>query len=208
MIFIDMIKFRDILYENEDYRGSHKAPDKTNGAPLYDLTKIYPDDIYSSQAARYYGDLGGDSNDNISVRIIQACRNKPNATVKIYRSVPNINKEVDEKIKYISTLIGYVSKFGFPPIKDRRASGVFAELGYDKEKYINKLSNEISELESKKQDVIGINPGDWVTLNKNYAIQHGRSTLQGQYKIISKTVPVKTLYTDANSIHEFGYDPS
>jgi len=54
----------------------------------------------------------------------------------------------------------------------------------------------------------GINGGDWVTANKKYAIQHGESTLSGEYKVISKDVPAKHLYTDANSIHEFGYDPS
>jgi len=45
-------------------------------------------------------------------------------------------------------------------------------------------------------------------LNKNYAIQHGRSTLHDKYKIVSKIVSAKTLYTDANSVHEFGYDPN
>jgi len=44
-----------------DYRGSHRAPMKDNGAPLHELTKIYPDDIYSSRAAQYYGHYGGGS---------------------------------------------------------------------------------------------------------------------------------------------------
>ncbi len=53
-----------------------------------------------------------------------------------------------------------------------------------------------------------INSGDWVTINRRYAIQHGESNLNGQYTIITKTVPAKHLYTDGNSIHEWGYDPS
>jgi hypothetical protein len=53
-----------------------------------------------------------------------------------------------------------------------------------------------------------INPGDWVTINKRYAIQHGESNLYGDYNILTKTVPAKYLYTDGNSIHEWGYDPS
>jgi hypothetical protein len=52
-----------------------------------------------------------------------------------------------------------------------------------------------------------INPGDWVTPTKDYAIQHGESNLQGQYRIVSKKVPAKHLWTDGNSIHEWGYDP-
>jgi hypothetical protein len=194
--------------DGEDYRGSHTAPDKTNGAPLHDLTGVYPDDIYSNKAARYYGDMGGDANDMVSVRLMQAYRNKPNAMVKIYRAVPDINKEIDARIKYYNQLSAYVDQYRFPPIKDRVASGEFSDLGYNKEKYINKLSNDVSDLQAKKQKTIGINSGDWVTLNKNYAIEHGKSSLRGKYKIVSKSVAAKTLYTDANSVHEFGYDAS
>jgi hypothetical protein len=52
-----------------------------------------------------------------------------------------------------------------------------------------------------------INPGDWVTPTRDYAVQHGESNLQGQYRLISKKVPAKHLWTDGNSIHEWGYDP-
>ncbi len=52
-----------------------------------------------------------------------------------------------------------------------------------------------------------ITRGDWVTLTKEYAVQHGVSNLDGNYDIVSKSVSAKDLYTDANSIQEFGYDP-
>jgi hypothetical protein len=55
---------------------------------------------------------------------------------------------------------------------------------------------------------IEINPGDWVTLTRQYAKQHGESNLNNNYDIISKTVPSKHVYTNGDSIHEFGYDPS
>jgi hypothetical protein len=194
--------------DDDDYRGSHTAPDKTSGTPLHDLTGVYPDDIYSDKAGRYYGDMGGDANDMISVRLMQSYRNKPNAMVKIYRAVPDINKEVDDRIKYYNQLIAYVNQYRFPPIKDRVASEEFSDLGYNKEKYIAKLSKDVSDLQAKKQKTISINSGDWVTLNKNYAIEHGKSSLRNKYKIVSKSVAAKTLYTDANSVHEFGYDPS
>lgn len=48
--------------------------------------------------------------------------------------------------------------------------------------------------------------GDWVTPNINYAKEHGRRFDDG-YHIIEKTVPAKHIWTDGNSIHEFGYDP-
>jgi len=50
-----------------------------------------------------------------------------------------------------------------------------------------------------------INPGDWVTASKEYAAQHGRGL--GKYKVLSKIVPAKTLFTNGDSIHEWGYDP-
>jgi hypothetical protein len=53
-----------------------------------------------------------------------------------------------------------------------------------------------------------INQGDWVTINRNYAKDHGESTLNGEYKIVSKTVDARDIYTDGNSIHEWGYDPT
>lgn len=50
-----------------------------------------------------------------------------------------------------------------------------------------------------------INPGDWVTASKEYAAQHGRGL--GKYKVLTKIVPAKTLFTNGDSIHEWGYDP-
>ena len=53
-----------------------------------------------------------------------------------------------------------------------------------------------------------INDGDWVTLSKTYAEQHVESNIQGEGHVISMQVPARTIFTDANSINEFGYDPS
>jgi hypothetical protein len=52
-----------------------------------------------------------------------------------------------------------------------------------------------------------INSGDWVTINKRYAIGHGESSLEGDYKVISKKVHAKDLFTSGDSIHEWGYNP-
>jgi hypothetical protein len=50
--------------------------------------------------------------------------------------------------------------------------------------------------------------GDWVTVNKQYAIMHGESALGGDYKIISQKVKAKDLTTNADSFHEQGYYPT
>lgn len=52
-----------------------------------------------------------------------------------------------------------------------------------------------------------INPGDWITTMKSYAVMHGEGALGGDYKILEKTVPAGDLYTNGDSIFEFGYDP-
>jgi len=54
---------------------------------------------------------------------------------------------------------------------------------------------------------IKINAGDWVSISSSYAKEHGRYNLRDNYKILSKTVTAKELCTDANSIHEWGYNP-
>ena len=57
------------------------------------------------------------------------------------------------------------------------------------------------------KDVDVINPGDWVTINKGYAEMHGEGTLQGDYHIIEKQVPAKDIFTEGNSLHEWGWSP-
>lgn len=52
-----------------------------------------------------------------------------------------------------------------------------------------------------------INPGDWVTVSKEYAMEHGEGALGGKYKIISQKVPAKYVTTNADSILEQGYYP-
>jgi hypothetical protein len=51
-----------------------------------------------------------------------------------------------------------------------------------------------------------INPGDWVTINLDYAKEHGESQFGDDYKIIKKTVKASEVFTNGDSIHEFGYD--
>ena len=203
-----MIKLKDLLWETEDYRGSHMAPDKTN-APLHGMTQVYRDDIYSNEAPRYYGDNGGDKNDRMVINAIRDCRNKPDAMVTIYRAIPNFNKELEVKLEYRKKLLDYVSTYGFPPMLDVTARDEFIELGRNKGNYIEKLLNDVNSLQTELKELkLEINVGDWVTLSKDYAVLHGESTLRGDYKILTKRVPARTLFTDGNSIFEFGYDPT
>lgn len=66
------------------------------------------------------------------------------------------------------------------------------------------IPKDLSKEESK------INIGDWVTTSLNYAKDHA-SDLEGpgkHGKIVSKKVPAKNLWTDGNSLSEWGYEGS
>ena len=48
----------------------------------------------------------------------------------------------------------------------------------------------------------------WVTIDRNYAKEHGESALNGDYKIIKRKVYARDLYTNGDSPYEMGYDPT
>tara|TARA_B110000908_G_scaffold172331_1_gene239099 strand:+ start:529 stop:1848 length:1320 start_codon:yes stop_codon:yes gene_type:complete len=132
----------------DSYKLQHTAPmkDETN-SPLHALANTFGDDIYTPQAAQYYGDSGGrDAMDIASARLMQSFKGKPDEMVTMYRAAP--------------------------------------------------------------RGVDNINNGDWVTINKEYAKRHGDNHLDGDFKILEKQVPARELFTDGNSLHEFGYDQS
>lgn len=195
---------------NEDYRGEHHAP-STDSAPMYDLGDTYPDDIYSGDAARLYSHYG-DNRDRQAIGIIQNARNKPNQAVKIYRAVPDINYDIKIKLKPLLNIVNYYSQWNHFPAKTQIVWDLQDKYSIDNHSYdeqqkliLNDINNQIEEFQSQQQKQVGINNGDWVTIHKDYANQHGKSHLNNKFKIISKTVPAKHLYTDGNDIFEWGY---
>lgn len=69
-------------------------------------------------------------------------------------------------------------------------------------------SVEIYRAVPDTKDIEEINPGDWVSIYRPYVVEHGEGALGGEYKVLSKTVMAKDLYTDGNSIYEWGWDPT
>ncbi len=53
----------------------------------------------------------------------------------------------------------------------------------------------------------GINEGDWVTIIRKYATDHGHAALRGDFKISQKMVHARDLFTEGNSLFEWGYFP-
>jgi len=197
--------YESVLAEYEDYVGQHQAPGKnSDDSPLHDVTGTYPDDIYTQSpatAVRYYGD--GSPYDQEAIDVVRHYKNKPNIGVKIYRAVP-YEMTSQDKINKIEKEKKYILKRGkVPPNPFKPGISDYSD-------YYDHISDELEKLQKQPQQndpKLKINKGDWVTISRKYAVQHGKSALNGKYKILVKTVRAKDLYTDGNSIHEWGYDP-
>jgi hypothetical protein len=185
------------------YRGSHTAPDRDFGAPLHDLTgggQMYPADIYSSKAAQIYG--GGMPYDQKAFSIAQQYKDKPNALVTIYRAVPKDISNSEKLATLEKQMSAYMKRGTLPKDAENYSSGSkWYDAAYERREALRKMPDEPSNQVNK------INAGDWVTLTREYAKDHGESALNGEYKIISQKVKAKDVFTNADSIHEFGYQP-
>lgn len=155
--FLSARRDRDAAIESGEvdtsYRMQHEAGGPDGAARLDDMTKggeVYPDDFYGPNGLKYYGNANSPV-DQESYQIIQEVAGDPDATVTIYRAVPD------------------------------------------------------------DDDISTINPGDFVSLSRAYAEDHGStgygSDGQSPGKVIEMDVRVSDLYNDGNSINEFGYFP-
>jgi hypothetical protein len=183
---------------NDDYRGQHKASGFEDGAPASDVSSngIYPSDFYSNNALRYYG--GASDYDAQAIRKIHSLKGKPNSKITIYRAVPS-SLDSESRIKQIELEKNYILKKGKVP------PNVNTKL--DRSTYYDKISDELDLLISSPQVKAEINDGDWVTITKGYAKDHGESALNGDYIILQKTVKASEIFTNGDSIQEWGYSP-
>jgi len=88
------------------------------------------------------------------------------------------------------------------PALDREAVRIFQQVR-------NKPDAMVTVYRAVPKDAnqIGINPGDWISVSKQYAMEHGEGSLGGNYKIVSQKVPAAHITTNADSILEQGYYP-
>lgn len=94
------------------YRGGHTAPiDPEYHAPLYEMNKTYPDDIYSAEAMRYYGH-GDPKLDRPSFEVINRVRGNPDAPVEIYRAVPEGAPDEILPGDWVTTNLEYAKQHG------------------------------------------------------------------------------------------------
>lgn len=162
-----------------DYTSPHTAPTKSDDAPMYDVGDMFPD-MYTGNALKYYGIYGLD--DASVIYQIQSVHNKPNKLVKIYRAVPNPNRDVDKQIEDLNYILKYRIKFKFFPMKNQIVQKLEKDiwenepsLSYDEmqTKVVDKIYGLINDLTTRRVSKFKINNGDWVTTSKMYAKQHG-----------------------------------
>lgn len=89
------------------------------------------------------------------------------------------------------------------PRLDREALKVFSQVKGNPDAQVT-----IYRAVPKRTKESKINSGDWVTVSKEYAMEHGDAALEGKYKILSQKVPAKHITTNADSILEQGYYPN
>lgn len=88
------------------------------------------------------------------------------------------------------------------PNLDRQALSVFQQVKGNPNATVT-----VYRAVPKNVEQQSLNSGDWVTISRDYARQHGESTLGGNYKLVEQQVPVSSLTTNADSILEQGYYP-
>ena len=197
--------FQRLSDADEAYRGQHQPPTRQDaadggGSPLHDLTGTYPEDVYGPNGVQYYGD--GSAYDNEAMAIMQSVRGRPKARVKVYRAVPKVMDKQENIFDIEQRKKAYLRHHRLP-----RDSKGFTDGG----KYYEYLCDELDKLNAAPDEPpvakMKIEPGNWVTISRLYARDHGEAALNGEYRIITKTVSAGELFTDGNSLHEQGYDP-
>jgi len=75
--------------------------------------------------------------------------------------------------------------------------------------YHNKPEQLVTIYRAVPKGITTINPGDWVTINKQYAIEHGLHHTDSKLNkpVISMKVAAKYVVWDGNDVNEFAYFP-
>jgi hypothetical protein len=207
---INQILNKLLLLEN-DYRGEHSAPGKDGKNTLDNLEDIYPN-IYNQTINDFYNqyvysdeNLDGYQIANLMVNI---CKGKPNKLVKIYRAVPDLGSEYQEKIKLFQKYLKnkyFEYNMKFTDILRNMNYEIDGLYGEDYKEYVYKIYNDLIKKRDSLRKELKINAGDWVTVSKPYAVEHGKGHLNNKYVILSKTVPCKNICTNGDSVFEQGY---
>jgi GNAT superfamily N-acetyltransferase len=79
----------------EEYRIAHRAPGPDNGAPMHNLSTMFPADVYDTRVQRQFFGSGAPPGDPMSradaesFRAINAAQGRPSTPVTVYRALPD-----------------------------------------------------------------------------------------------------------------------
>lgn len=195
------IKAENAGEETVGYRSDHEAPCALSGTAIWDLcgkAEIYPEDVYGPDALRMYTD-GDDKCSAESLAVLQSIRNRPDATVVVYRAVPYV-PSTQERLDLLSEhKRQFLRRNQSPPNPMRLTGSEWYNWACEQEEV---LRNQPSIPSSYPAFIAR---GDWVTLSKTYANKHGKGNLKNEFKVLSAGVKASLLYCDGNSLNEVGY---
>lgn len=100
-----------------DYRGRHLAPfEMEDNAPAYDLTQIYPQNVYSKDGAKIYGT--NTKSEQKALSILTKIKGNPEADVTVYRAVPQNAAERINSGDWVSLTEEYAKEHGQHTLND------------------------------------------------------------------------------------------
>ena len=181
--------------------GDSKVVDE-NGKPkrLTDDKDIYIVDGYSNNGISRYSYKGSHRAPSYADGDVQE-RLENSEDVNLFEVAQGYHNQPDD---YFSPMGAryymYDDKEGLESA--RAVKDVIAKIKNGKENITVKIYRAVpADVVSNK-----LKNGDWVTLSKSYAIEHGEQNLDGEYKIIENEVPINEVWWDGNDLREWGYD--
>lgn len=115
-LFDNAKKYDDVKQFINSVKNIHRPPDITNWSPLYDLTNSYWNDIYSSNAIRYYWNINYKPDIN-AITIIKSLKNNPEKEIKIYRAIEKWGREIFNSWDWVSITKKYAQEHWEWPLK-------------------------------------------------------------------------------------------
>jgi len=95
-----------------------------------------------------------------------------------------------------------VQYYGTGDVGDQNAIDILADLK-------DNPNGIVTIYRAVPPDVDEINHGDWVTITESYAQEHGERHMEREgFHVISEEVRAKDIFTDGDSLHEWGYHPA
>ncbi len=123
----------------------------------------------------------------------------PNSTDGYSNSMDKIDKSYNSDGSIYSPKAAYY--YGEGRSYDKKAIAIIQSARNNPRKMITVYRAVPSNVKDTR-----VRNGDWVAIVKEYATEHGERMFDGDYRIIENTFPAGELFSNGDSINEWGYD--